>query len=242
MKFESYSKTFLHFYSEEVPDFLKKHLPRNKKVRVADLGAGDGALLIGLLASNLIDRDQVVAIDLSEERCKRLSENTGIKAICSDVTNLMEIETESMDFVICTQVIEHVDEKRLLNEIGRILEPNGMIYIASIIKRPYGWWYYKTLEGKWGMDPTHLREYKSKDDFEQILENHGMRVIETKVTPLRLSVLEFLTRRVFVPVFGLKNPNAFFMNNSFLNFLRKTINVRPMGYYIIETVAELNRP
>jgi len=237
MKFEKYSRTFLHFHRKEVPELLLKYLPE-RPFSLVDLGAGDGALLVALQHSGYItEAHKVSAVDLSPERCERLRRSTNFEVFCSDVTNIPSLGSGSFEYAICTQVIEHVDQGRLLAEISRILQPNGILYIASLVKKGYGWWYYRTAEGKWGIDPTHLREYASKEMFEGVLGSAGLKVLETRLTPLRLSVLEFLVRRVAVPLFRLTEVNAFFLQHGFIDFLRRNINIRPPGYSIIETVA-----
>lgn len=235
MKFETYSKTFLHFHTAEIPTLLKKYITRG--MSLADLGAGDGALLVALANENLLDTSaQMIAVDLSEERCYRLKENTNFQVICSDVTNIPQLQSNSIDFIICTQVIEHVEEEALLSEIKRVMKKNGTLYIASVIKKKYGWWYYKTKTGEWGLDPTHLREYRSKEHFEDVIKNARLQIIETEVTKLKLSVAEFIVRRVLAKISN-KNFNGLFLKHKTLDYIRKKININPPGYYIIESIC-----
>jgi ubiquinone/menaquinone biosynthesis C-methylase UbiE len=241
MDFEQYSRTFLHFHTTEIPELVAENIS-GKEVDLADLGAGDGSLLVALKLGGFLDKaGKVVAVDLSVDRCKRLSEFTDFEVICSDVTQIPEIESNSFDFIICTQVIEHVDQEKLLGEIRRLLRPGGTLYIASLVKKPYGWWYYKTADGKWAMDPTHLREYGSKEEFEDVIEAGGFAIRKTILSPLKLSVLEFIVRRIIVPVFKPKAINAFFVKHPTMDFMRRNINIHPPGYFIIETVATCNK-
>jgi len=238
MDFNEYSRTFLHFHTEEIPELVKDFL-QNKEVDLADLGAGDGALLVALKLGGYLEKAKnVVAVDLSPERCERLKQYTDFKVFCSDVTSIPEIDNNSFDFIVCTQVIEHVDQDKLLQEIKRILRPGGTLYIASLVRKSYGWWYYKTAEGKWAMDPTHLREYASKEEFETVISGAGFEIEKTVLSPLKLSVLEFLTRRVIVPLFKPKEVNSFFVKHPTINYLRRKININPPRYFIVETVAK----
>ncbi len=238
MDFNEYSRTFLHFHTEEIPQLVSEHL-REKFVDIADLGAGDGALLVALkLGGYLESNKKVVAVDLSPDRCERLKQYTDFEVYCSDVTSIPEIENNSFDFILCTQVIEHVDQDKLLKEIKRILRPGGTLYIASLVRKSYGWWYYKTADGKWAMDPTHLREYASKEEFEGVIKNSGFIIEKTVLSPLKLSVLEFVTRRIIVPLFNPKNINSFFVKHPFIDYLRRKINIHPPRYFIVETIAK----
>jgi ubiquinone/menaquinone biosynthesis C-methylase UbiE len=254
MKFEDYSRTFLFFHDETIPELLEMHLP-SKEFSLADLGAGDGVLLAALQRSgHLKDAYSVVAVDISGERCDRLKECTDVTVICSDVTDIPELKSNIFDFVISTQVIEHVDENKFLYEIERVLNDNGTLYIASLVSEKgadknymlkygwrYGWRFYKNSEGRCLVDPTHLREYESKEHFVQVIEKAGFKVVDSRLTPLKLSVLEFVMRRVIVPIFKPSNPNSFFMKNKALDYLRKNIKLQPPGYYIVEAVAVKNK-
>lgn len=238
MDFEQYSRTFLHFYTEEIPELVTENL-QGKEVDLVDLGAGDGALLVALKMRGYLEKARkVVAVDLSMERCERLRNYTDFKVVCSDVTVIPELENNSFDFIVCTQVIEHVDQDKLLQEIKRILRPGGTLYIASLVKKFYGWWYYRTADGKWAMDPTHLREYASKEEFENVIKAAGFKIEKTILSPLKLSVLEFIIRRIIVPIFKPRNINSFFVKHPVMDFFRRRINVHPPGYFIIETVAK----
>jgi len=238
MDFKTYSRTFLHFYSVEIPKLLADILQKKSNITIADLGAGDGSLLLGLKVEGYLKNSKkVIAVDLSEERCSRLKQIKGLSVVCSDVTNIPKIKNSTVDLIICTQVIEHVDQYKLLEEIKRLLKPNGTLYIASIVKKSYGWWYYKTAKGDWALDPTHLREYKSKEDFESVLKRSGFKIQKTELTQLKLSIIEFIFRRIVVPIFKPKNINEIFIKYQLLNLLRKHLNVYPPGYFIVETIA-----
>jgi 2-polyprenyl-3-methyl-5-hydroxy-6-metoxy-1,4-benzoquinol methylase len=240
MDFKTYSRTFLHFHSVEIPKLLADVLRKKSNITIADLGAGDGSLLVGLkLKGYLKNAKKVIAVDLSEERCSRLKQIKGLSVICSDVTSIAKLKSNTVDLIICTQVIEHVDQSALLQEIKRLLKPNGILYIASIVKKSYGWWYYKNAQGRWAMDPTHLREYSSKEEFESVLTGSGYKIIQTELSSLKLSVIEFILRRVIVPIFKPKNANAYFLSYRFLDTLRKSINIYPLGYFIIEVIANV---
>ncbi len=242
MKFEDYSHTFLHFHTMEIPDILKKHMLATKglgELGVCDLGAGDGNLLISLHQAGLLSNyKKVVAVELSDERCARLREYTDFTVICGDATRVNELPDQSFDLILCSQVIEHVDEQALLSEISRLLKPGGVAYIASVIREKNGWWYYRTADGKWALDPTHLREYESVTQYEGVLKSGGFHIIETVKTRLDLSIIEFVLRRIIVPLFNPKHIHSFFRNYPLADWVRRKFNIHPPGYFIVETVAK----
>lgn len=250
MKFEDYSRNFLFFHDEAIPKLLEKYLP-SQEYSLADLGAGDGVLLAALQHSGHLEKAKsIVAVDLSEDRCDRLRQCTDVTVICSDVTDIPKLESTQFDFVISTQVIEHVDESRFLHEIERLLKDNGKVYIASLVSEygsdknymlkygwRYGWRFYKNSDGRCLVDPTHLREYESREHFVSVIEKAGFQVVESQLSPLKLSILEFLMRRVIVPIFKPKDPNRFFLKSEVLDYLRKNIKLQPPGYYLVEAIA-----
>jgi 2-polyprenyl-3-methyl-5-hydroxy-6-metoxy-1,4-benzoquinol methylase len=237
MKFEEYSKTFLHFYSEDIPPLVSQYF-RPGDSTLVDMGAGDGALLVALMRHGYFSNPQhITAVELSPERCERLKRYLDINVYRSDVTEATGIPPSSQDYVICTQVIEHVDEKKLLTEIKRVLKDGGILYIASLTRRWYSWWYYRTADGKWAIDPTHLREYESSEQFKKVISDGGFEVLELRATPLRLSVIEFLLRRLIVPVFKPSSVHDFFLKHPFFDALRRHVTIRPPGYDIVEVVA-----
>lgn len=250
MKFEDYSRTFLHFHDEDLPQLLTQYLP-SQEFALGDLGAGDGVFLVSLQRGGYLkNAKQIVAVDISKDRCDRLKQCSDIKVICSDVTNIPEIKDGAFDYVINTQVIEHVDENKLLREVDRVLRPGGTLYIASLVSTKgkdkhymvkygwrYGWRFYQVVPGRWFVDPTHLREYDSKEHFLDVIAKAGFKIKDVQLTPLRLSVFEFLMRRLIVPIFNPKDVNGFFLRHPFMDLLRKKIRLQPPGYYIVEAVA-----
>ena len=237
MNYDKYSETFLHFHTTDIPEILRKYISGN--LGLLDLGAGDGNLLVSLDSSGKLKNfKKITAVDLSPIRCERLKKYTNFEVICADATHIPRLQNNSYDFIICTQVIEHVDEMALLDEIKRLLSPNGILYIASITKSKYGWWYYKDKMGNWALDPTHLREYKSEKHFEKVISEAGFEVLETVSTKLKLSIIEFIIRRVIVPIFRPENIHSLFMKYPFADYIRRNLNLTPPGYKIVETIAK----
>jgi ubiquinone/menaquinone biosynthesis C-methylase UbiE len=109
--------------------------------------------------------ERIVGVDISKERIKRLKSFCPFaEGIVADVQNLKQIPDNSFDIAISNQVIEHVpDDSKMLKEVYRILKPNGYFYVSTVIKKWYGFWIYWNNGFK--LDPTHVREYKSKENF-----------------------------------------------------------------------------
>ncbi|MFR5876369.1 MAG: class I SAM-dependent methyltransferase [Eubacterium sp.] len=107
-----------------------------------DLGCGLGRHSV-FMAKKGFD---VVAVDLSEVAVGKTKawsdrEDCNVKTIVSDFTNL-PFSDNSFDCILAYNVIYHTDTKGFtdsLNEIKRILKPNGEIFLTLISKNTYSY-------------------------------------------------------------------------------------------------------
>ena len=118
-----------------VIDMLKE-FKCNKNSELLDLGCGDGALT-GLIFKNF--NCKIKAFDTSELGLK-LAQNKfddyGYKAEFKMITGYeYPIESEKLDFVVCAEVIEHVDfPEKMLTEIFRVLKKDGILILSTPIR------------------------------------------------------------------------------------------------------------
>jgi len=93
-----------------------------------DIGCGDGKL-----AENFAHRagfSQIYGID-NDKECIRQAEKRGINAKYIDATEKLPFEDNFFDAVLCSQVVEHLDNVDiLLEEIQRVLKPGGKLMIS----------------------------------------------------------------------------------------------------------------
>jgi len=86
--------------------------------RVLDVGTKDGRHLTGV-------DGRVIAVDLEPKAT--LSE---VQYITADGFAL-PFKNNAFDFIVCNQVLEHVDDKNsLLKEIGRVLKSDGLFLVS----------------------------------------------------------------------------------------------------------------
>lgn len=229
MDIEEYSK-YKQFYTTKVPKLLLKYLNFLGWKTFLDLGCGDGSLLYALNKDNYFKNKNVYAVDLSENRInlvKNINEN--FICIVGNVCNIKEIKDNSIDFIVSEQVIEHVDnDKEMVDEICRILKKDGVIYLSTVFKKWYGWYFYK-CNGNWTLDPTHLREYTKDKQILDLFSKNEFEILESKKTLVKRSFLDFILKR-------LKVDRKIFINNQFLNKIR-SIEFPIPGYYIWEIVC-----
>ena len=111
---------------------------------------------------------EVWAVDLSKVRISHIQHlrSTKVKIIKADAQSLEGVPDNYFDLVISTQVIEHVEnDVEMLESLYRIARPGAIIYIDTVFKKRYGFYFYKNRMNKHVLDPTHEREYTKISDL-----------------------------------------------------------------------------
>lgn len=241
--FSKYSAKHVHFLdeSEEIPVLVKGGLSLacrlNSKPIIADLGCGDGRLIFALYANGFLQKTgDVIGIDLSEDRIKRLTKMLpSIRGIASDALNVKDLQDSAVDFLICSQVIEHVNDKMLLNEIKRLLSDGGLAYISTVAKKWYGIYFYFN-NGSFRLDPTHVKEYSSAKEFASLISKEGFDLITVKSESTTFPLTDIIVR--FFIRLGLLRPNvAFYSPHKFLTKFRK-LRIPIIGYETCEVFVK----
>jgi len=189
------SRYFLH---EWMPPLLRRTAERDPPRVLADLGAGDGGTLWPLDHAGLVG-ETIYAVDISAKHvalCERLSPK--VRGIVSDVAHVDELHDVSVDAVVSSQVIEHLPDDRVLApEIARLLRPGGWFYVASVIRGPHAFWFYKgkaPAPERWQLDPTHMREYASEDEFRTALTHPELEFEVVRSSQLKFPLTDFVAR------------------------------------------------
>ena len=226
-----------------MPPLLRETAERSLPRVVADLGAGDGGTLWPLDHAGLVG-ETIYAVDISAEHvalCERLSPK--VRGIVSDVAHVDELADASVDAVISSQVIEHLpDDRALAPEVARLLKPGGWFYVSSVIRGPRAFWLYKgkpPAPERWQLDPTHMREYESEDQFRAVLEHPELEVGVVRSSQLKFPLTDPLFRiaakarlldRAELPEIYLRLPRA-------LRGARRTLGVPIPGYRWVEATG-----
>lgn len=233
--FNKYSKNNIYFYNTAAPKLLRTSLKKFSPRTIADFGCGDGTFLLDLYRRGLVDKEkEVFGIDLSDTRLKRVKKILPtVKTINSTAEKVSTLQINSIDYAICSQVIEHVaDDILLLTEINSKMKKNALLYISSVVKSKYAWWIYK-CNGKVTCDPTHLREYSSEAEFCDLIRSQGFAILSYKSETFKPAPFNFLRR--FLLEKGVVSEKTV-RSNLVLNLLSK-LKLPVFGYKIVEVLA-----
>jgi ubiquinone/menaquinone biosynthesis C-methylase UbiE len=165
-----YNLVARHFDVEALPRLLREFLPAGP-LALADFGCGDGPFFSILERMGYISQAKpVYAVDLQEERLLRVLERVPfVTTVAASAEAVPSIPDGSLDLVISTMVMEHVvDEKEYLDEMRRVLAPGGRIYLTTVFKRRWAW-YFRRRQGQSVLDVSHLREYTDLRGFTALL-------------------------------------------------------------------------
>lgn len=232
MDVEEYSK-YIQFYSDEIPELLVKYLNKVHWKIFLDLGCGDGALLYALNKKGYFESKIVYAIDLSESRislAKRIDKD--FRCFVDDACNIQNIKDNSIDFLVSIQVVEHVtNDEAMVREISRVLKKSGTVYLSTVFKKWYGW-FYKRCNGKWTVDYTHLREYTKDNQLLDQFRKYNLELLETKKSLFSLSITDAIFKKIFR-----RSTRRDVYNNRFLRFLRN-FRVPIIGYQEWEMICK----
>jgi SAM-dependent methyltransferase len=225
---ESYSRVHRHFLADDLPLPLLFETARGGAGSViADLGAGDGAVLWALKQRGLLG-ESVYAVDLSPDR---------VQGIVADATAVTDLADESVDGVIVSQVIEHLpDDRRLAPEIARLLRPGGWWYVGSVLRARHAWWIYR-VDGVWRLDPTHVREYGSPAQLLQAVEHPALAVDDVRTAPFSFPAVDLALRAgALARVLPFERLSSVYVQRPWLARARR-LRVRAPGFSVIEVAG-----
>ena len=79
--------------------------------RILDFGSGEG-----ITANHFANKNEIVAVEPSEEMLSNRWDDYEYKQIVGDVSKLSEFENDSFDFIICHNALEYIDDKEFFSK------------------------------------------------------------------------------------------------------------------------------
>ena len=229
MKSQQRISRYGQFHVNDISPLLSGILKANSWATLIDVGCGDGSLLHALVQRGHLSNKSVYALDVAPERLKIVREiNEDLNCVIGSACD-MPLADKSIDIFVSNQVIEHVpDDEAMVREIRRILADDGTVYLSTVFKKPYGWYFYRN-GGRWVLDPTHLREYSRDNQLLDFFQKYDFTILANKKTMDGRPVIDSIIRRLGGgrQVYG----------NRFLKFLRN-FKVPIPGYYNWEIVCK----
>jgi SAM-dependent methyltransferase len=142
---------FTNYTYQTILKLLKTHLQPD--MEVLDLGCG-----VGTVDFFIADKCKyVVGVDISSKAIKMANKSRDVMGvnnatfICGDVTELDF--RDKFDFVICSEVIEHINDYLLLMlSINTYLKKGGLLLLSTPLKSAplYRWGYLENFERRVG--------------------------------------------------------------------------------------------
>jgi ubiquinone/menaquinone biosynthesis C-methylase UbiE len=134
-------------------DYCSTHYQSAGNKTLLEVGCGNGANC-NYIASKSPSLE-VIGIDLNEENLVIARENQttqNIRFIQDDAQILKEIESNSVDILICIESALHYPDKHaFFSQIKRVLKPDGSFVVADILRRNKDsgrslWWWKKSMK------------------------------------------------------------------------------------------------
>lgn len=137
---------------------------QGRPLRGRALNAGCGEGLYSPFLESFSEISGIINIDIALPQISGRRSDPRNSDAQGSVTEL-PVEDASLDFILCTEVIEHVqDDRAAAHELGRVLKPGGLALISvPMPPAPH--------------DPEHVREGYSLEELSELLAQGGLEVL-----------------------------------------------------------------
>ncbi|MFC1624880.1 class I SAM-dependent methyltransferase [Patescibacteria group bacterium] len=212
-----------------------------KKKNILDLGCGDGALIYDLYEKGKINsKTNLYGIDINPRNIEIIRKKFPRCSFQVADAEKLPYKNSFFDFVYSWMVIEHVrNPQKMVSEISRVLKKNCNCYVSSIMKKPWAVYFYRN-NGKFVLDPTHINEFESIEEYKQVFLNNGFKIISFSKVMRSYSVVELILK-LLLKIKILKesdNLRNIFYTCPTLNFIKKFFMLPVFGFYQVEILCK----
>jgi len=200
---------------------LKDYFKETSALTLLDIGSSTG-IMTNEYAKHFqkvvgVDLD-TTAIDHSISKYKR--EN--LKFICSPIEEL-DLPNSSFDVITCSQIYEHVpSDEKLMEEIMRLLKPDGACYFAAVNR-------FKIIEPHYKLPFLSYLPKKAANNYIKLFTNHDLYYENLKsLRNLKKLVSKFETIDYTLKV--IKNPSRYSADDM--------LKEKTLKYYIFNLIAK----
>lgn len=172
-----------HLWANSFDAALKLTGRTLNELKILDYGCGDGKYF-PYFVSKGIRKEMIFGLEVSHERALRCQKIGWENVALIESGSFLQFEDNTFDIINFMEVIEHIPEgmgRRTINELSRVLRPNGVMLISTPnypIKRYYDF-SDALFHKKWERlrdDPTHVTFYSYKG-LKKLLSDHFKLVI-----------------------------------------------------------------
>ena len=205
--------------------------------RVLDVGSGGGTFLWNVDRST---NAYAYALELSASRARLTSRAVPATRVVRGDAIQAPFRPESFDFISCTQVIEHIAEREAFMAcLYALLKPGGLLLVSSVGRAKRRLYYLRNEAGETVLESSHVHEFDSLDEFNELVAHSTSRVIHTVQYQVRFSIFDFILRRLHRVLKASATHTA--ATNRAMLLVRKATRIPIPGYSFVETIVEKNR-
>lgn len=143
---------------------------------ILDVGGYDGYISCNI--KKLLPNLKITVVDINQPGL-RVARERGLSIICASALEL-PINDDSIDIVLCFDLIEHIEEDgKLVKEISRVLKKGGKVILTTPMQKGIT---FPTLSSEKSetvnLDWGHMRKGYSLESIKGLFENNNLAVVK----------------------------------------------------------------
>ena len=218
------------FITEKIEEF---------KGSLLDIGCGEGLYLNVYPNTPKFGMD--ISTDLLKKACKK---NPNGYFITGDAEKLTFLRPESVDNILCTEVIEHlIAPEKLADEITRILKPGGLVLISSpnFKKNRPDWVQINGVLNNLnleGVNGTYFHTAYSPDELLDFFDKYRFNLVESGTFEKEIKIISKIPALFKILIDGTNN--LIFRSNKIEMYSEKIFQALSLGiYYVLKPVLRI---